>query len=63
MLQCCKKPVMAKPPEIVCHIGVGCNVIPVVGPGQVINSPECLQGLPSLFRTNVRLIFVTKMKV
>jgi hypothetical protein len=54
---------MAKPPEIVCHIGVGCNVIPVVGPGQVINSPECLQGLPSLFRTNVRLIFVTKMKV
>jgi hypothetical protein len=31
---------MGKPSESVCHICVGGHVIPVVGPGQVIASPD-----------------------
>jgi hypothetical protein len=36
----CEEPVTGKPPESVCHICVGDSVGPVVGPGQVIDSPD-----------------------
>ncbi len=36
----CKQPVSGKPPEGVCHIGVGDGVSPVIGSGQVVDSPD-----------------------
>jgi hypothetical protein len=39
-LDTCKQPVSRKPPKSVRHIGVGDGVAPVIGPGQVFDSPN-----------------------